>query len=89
MYPGPINNELALGVNTAVGHYRFGASARRDLQTGKMVAVDFAGAYEDECFIFSSNLFRRYTSIDGDNGATTVLFQITFKTVGTFGFHAF
>ncbi len=87
--PGPTNNEIALGVNTALGHYRFGASARQDLQTGKMVSLGVAGAYEDECFIFSTNLFRRYTSLDGDNGATTVLFQITFKTVGTFGFHAF
>jgi LPS-assembly protein len=46
-------------------------------------------SYEDECFIFSGNVYRRFTSIGGDNGATTVLLQITLKTVGTFGFHAF
>ena len=45
--------------------------------------------YEDECFIFDANVSRRYTSLNGDNGATLVLFQMTFKTVGQFGFHAF
>jgi LPS-assembly protein len=45
------------------------------------------GTYEDECFIFDVNFSRRYTSIDNDNGGTTILFQITLKTVGQFGFH--
>ena len=36
-----------------------------------------------------ANVGRRYTSYAGDNGSTLVLFQITFKTVGQFGFHAF
>ena len=45
--------------------------------------------YEDECFILDANVARRYTSLNGDTGATLVLFQITFKTVGQFGFHAF
>jgi hypothetical protein len=33
--------------------------------------------------------YRRFTSLSGDHGATAVLFQITLKTVGQFGFHAF
>ncbi len=88
-FPGPARNEIALGLNTTLGRYRFGAYARRDLQSRKMVGVGLSGAYEDECFAFSTNFFRRYTSLDGDSGATTVLFQITLKTVGSFGFHAF
>ena len=32
--------------------------------------------------------YRRYTSYNGDNGSTTVLIQMTFKTVGQFGFKA-
>jgi LPS-assembly protein len=46
------------------------------------------GGYEDECFIFDLRFFRRYTSIANDHGDTAVLFQITLKTVGEFGFHA-
>ena len=39
--------------------------------------------------IIDAEFYRRYTSLYGDNGATTVLIEITFKTVGQFGFHAF
>ncbi len=53
-----------------------------------MVSVAVSGKYEDECFAFSTTFYRRYTSLDGDDGASTILFQITLKTVGTFGYHA-
>jgi hypothetical protein len=32
-------------------------------------------------------LYKRYTSIGNDHGDSAVLFQITLKTVGQFGFH--
>ena len=44
--------------------------------------------YEDECFIFDLRLYRRYTDINGDNGATSILFLLTFKTIGQFGYRA-
>ena len=46
------------------------------------------GTYDDECFTFDVNFSKRYTSLNGDSGNTIILFQITFKTVGQFGFHA-
>ena len=61
---------------------------RRDLQTSQMVAVGADAVYEDECFIFDLRYSRRYTSFNGDNGSTTFLVQLTFKTVGQFGFNA-
>ena len=61
--------------------------ARRDLTLNKFVAVGAHATYEDECFIFDVNFFRRYTQINNDHGGTTILFQITLKTVGQFGFH--
>jgi hypothetical protein len=42
--------------------------------------------YEDECTIFDFLIFRRYTSINGDHGNTTVLFTLTLKTVGQVNF---
>ena len=60
---------------------------RDDVNLGKLVAIGARATYEDECFIFDANLYRRYTSINNDNGGTTILFQITLKTVGQFGFH--
>jgi LPS-assembly protein len=82
-------NELALGANSSFGRWRLGGYGRRDLARNEMVAAGAEGAYEDECFIFDIRFDRRFTSLDGDNGNTTVQFQITFKTVGQFGFHAF
>lgn len=82
-------NELALSTGANYQNYRLSAFARRDLALNKMVAAGLRATYENECFIFDANLTRRYTSLLGDNGATLVLFQLTFKTVGQFGFKAF
>jgi LPS-assembly protein len=80
-------NEVNLNVSSRFGKFKFTGNARRDLQTSTMVTVGADAAYEDECFIFDIKLYKRYVSINGDHGDTTVLFQITLKTVGTFGFH--
>lgn len=81
-------NEGTLGVSARYQNWRVSAFARRNLQTGTEVVNGLRAGYEDECFGFDVSLSRRYTSINNDNGATTLLFQITFKTVGQFGFNA-
>jgi LPS-assembly protein len=81
-------NEITLGASSNWGQYRFSGFARRDLQTNQMVAVGTDAIYEDECYILDLRFFRRYTSFNGDNGSTTLLIQMTFKTIGQFGFKA-
>jgi LPS-assembly protein len=81
-------NEVTVGVSSKWNDYRFAGYARRDLATNRMVSVGADAIYEDECFIFDLRLYRRYTSINGDNGSTTVLFLLTFKTIGQFGYRA-
>ncbi len=81
-------NEITLGASSKWGRYRISGYMRRNLSTNKMVAIGADAAYEDECFIFDVRLYRRYTSINGDNGSTTLLFQLTFKTLGQFGYRA-
>jgi len=44
-------------------------TAVRDLATNQMVLAGADAIYEDECFIFDLRLYRRYTNINGDNGA--------------------
>ncbi len=80
-------NEVMAGINSQFGRYKLGATARRDVNTNKMVSAGLRATYEDECFIFDANFIRRYTSLNGDNGASIFLLQITLKTVGQFGFH--
>jgi len=81
-------NEVTLGASSNWGQYRFGGWARRDLQSNKMVGLGANATYEDECYILDFRFFRRYTSFNGDRGSTTVLVQMTFKTIGQFGFRA-
>ncbi len=80
-------DEITLGASSAYGPYKVSGYVRRDLTLSKFVGMGAHATYEDECFIFDINFFRRYTSINGDSGGTTLLFQVTLKTVGQFGFH--
>ena len=79
--------EVEFGFNSQRGPFRFSGFARRDIHDNQMVAIGARGTYENECFIFDANFFRRYTSILGDNGDTTILFTVTLKTIGQFGFN--
>jgi LPS-assembly protein len=81
-------NEITLGVSSTLGHYRFNGWMRRDLQLKQMVAAGADAAYEDECYILDFRFYRRSTSFNGDNGSTTVLIQVTLKTIGQFGYKA-
>ncbi len=87
-------NEASLNVastigKTETGQYRLSAYARRDLTTNAMVVAGGRATYEDECVILDLSAYRRYTTLNGDSGSTTVMLQITLKTVGQFGYHAF
>ncbi len=81
-------NEITLGGNASFGQYRFDAGVRRDLTTNQMVSANADAIYENECLIVDFKFYRRYTSVNGDNGSTTLLVQLTFKTIGEFGFSA-
>ena len=81
-------NEITLSAASHIGNWRFSAYGRRDLENSQMISAGVHATYEDECFIFDAHFDRRYTSIDGDHGASYLLFSLTFKTVGQFGFNA-
>ncbi len=81
-------DEIGLGFNSRVGRWRFGAFARRDIETEKMTSAAASAAYEDECFIFDVRFQRRFTEVDDGRGDTSLLFRLVFKTVGELGFSA-
>ena len=78
------SNEGTLGLSSQFLKYRLSTFARRDLATNRFVALGGDAAYENDCFIFDVSFVRRYTTINGDSGDTSILFSITFKTLGTF-----
>jgi LPS-assembly protein len=81
-------NEVTVGATSKWGNYRLSGWARRNIQLSQMVAVGADAAYEDECYILDLRFYKRYTSYNGDHGATTALIQMTFKTIGQFGYKA-
>ncbi len=81
-------NEVTVGATSKWGNYRLSSWARRNIQLSQMVAVGADAAYEDECYILDLRFYKRYTSYNGDHGATTALIQMTFKTIGQFGYKA-
>jgi LPS-assembly protein len=80
--------EASVGLASKFSPWKISGSVRRSLETNQMVGIDAGGSYEDECFIFDVRYYRRYTSVLNDQGDSAVLFNITLKTVGEFGFHA-
>ncbi|HTR16971.1 MAG TPA: LPS assembly protein LptD [Acetobacteraceae bacterium] len=80
-------NEASLSVSSTFRNWTVSAYGRRDLATGQLVAIGADGRYENECFIFDINFNRRYTDILNDGGDSTLLFMLTFKTVGQLGFN--
>ncbi|OJW23351.1 MAG: hypothetical protein BGO51_15920 [Rhodospirillales bacterium 69-11] len=81
-------NEVTLSASSTWGNYRLSTFARRDITNDRMVSLGGDVAYEDECFILDVQFYRRYTSLNNDNGSTAVLFLFTFKTLGQFGYRA-
>jgi len=82
-------NEVSLNASTQLfDHYKASGFVRRDLNSSRLTATGLRGTYEDECLIVDLNYSRRYTSLNGDNGASLFLIQLTFKTVGQVGYNA-
>jgi LPS-assembly protein len=81
-------NEVVLGFSTSWGQYKFDGFAQRDLASKQMVAAGFDAIWQNECLILDLRFYRRYTELAGDHGSTTLLLQVTFKTIGQFGFRA-
>ncbi len=81
-------NEVLAAVSSDWGQFRVQGFARHDLSRKRMVAYGADLIYEDECFIFDLRVYRRNTSLNNDNGSTTVLLLFTFKTLGEIGYRA-
>lgn len=93
-YLTPVRNrdEVALGITQQIGHWRFAAYGRYDLDLNRGVTLSASAAYEDECFLLEARFLRRFAE-DPATGAqypanTILLFRIGLKTIGDIGFRA-
>jgi LPS-assembly protein len=79
--------EVTAQLSTAYGPWSVTAGVQRNLQTGQFDNASFTGTWQNDCFGMSLLYAERFTSFNLDTGSTLVLFQLTFKTLGTFGFN--
>ena len=77
--------EVTGNVSTHFGGYTISVNGRQDLANGQPVSAGIEGKWENECVIFDIFANRRFTSIAGDNGDTTVVFTLTLKSLGGLG----
>ncbi len=81
-------NEALAGLTTYWGQWRLTGFAQRDLARNQMIAAGADLVYENECLILDFHFYRRFTELAGYGSSTTFLVQVTFKTIGQFGFRA-
>ncbi len=81
-------HEISLSAATDVGAWTATAGVVRNLQTGTFDSASFTAGWQNNCTAVNLILFKRFTSFNLDTGSTTVLLQITFKTLGNVGFSA-
>ncbi|MBB2200270.1 LPS-assembly protein LptD [Gluconacetobacter tumulisoli] len=80
-------NELTLGASTNWQHYHLSGFVRRSLAREQFVAMGGNAGYQNDCFAFNIMYIKQYTSIGGQQRNSTIMFTLTFKTIGSFGIH--
>ncbi len=81
-------HEFSANVASTVGQWSVSAGTTRNLQTGGFDSASFTAGWQNDCTAINLVYYQRFTSFNLDDGSTTVLVQITFKTLGNVGFSA-
>ncbi|MEK7246291.1 MAG: hypothetical protein AAB223_09765, partial [Pseudomonadota bacterium] len=66
-------------------NWRFNVASLQDLQSNDLRALLLNATYEDECFIFAATARRSFFYDRDLKPDDSVVFRLTFKTLGEFG----
>ncbi|MGC9271207.1 LPS-assembly protein LptD, partial [Acidiphilium sp.] len=81
--------EITLGASTTlVPHWSFSGATQRNIETGQFDNAALTATWQNECTAVNISFYRSFTSFNYDHGTTTLLINITLKTLGNFGFSA-
>jgi LPS-assembly protein len=80
--------EFTASAATSWGDWSLRAGTERNLATGKFDNANFNAGWQNNCFGVNLVYYQQFTSFNLDNGNTTVLIQLNFKTLGNVGFSA-
>lgn len=78
-------SELTLGASTDWDNWHASAFGRRSLSRKENVVIGGSAGYRNDCFSMDVIYLKQYTDINNEGNVDTVLFMLTFKTLGTFG----
>ncbi|CAK7192032.1 LPS-assembly protein LptD [Commensalibacter sp. Nvir] len=78
-------SEISYGASTDWDHWHASVFGRRSISRKENVALGGSLGYRNECFSLDTIYFKQYTMINGEENSDTLLFMLTFKTLGTFG----
>ncbi|MCQ9156086.1 LPS-assembly protein LptD [Acidomonas methanolica] len=78
-------SEISGGFSSTWRNYHLSVFGRRSLARHQFVSLGGDIGYSNDCFGLDILAIKQYTSIGGQQRNTTVLFNFTFKTIGTFG----
>jgi len=81
-------HEATASAASNFGPWTLAAGTARNLATGTFDSASFSFGWQNECMAVTMSYYQRFTSFNLDDGSTTVLLQITFKTLGNVGFSA-
>lgn len=84
IYYKPVS-ELTVGAASNWDNWHIAAYLRRSLSRKESVAVGGDAGYQNDCFGLDVMYLKQYTTIGGQQSNSTVMFSLTFKTIGTFG----
>ncbi len=81
--------EITAGLNTTLwAGWSASGAVQRNLATGQFDNAALAATWQNECTAVNITFYRRFTAFNGDHGSTTLLLNITLKTLGNIGFNA-
>jgi LPS-assembly protein len=81
-------SEATFGLTTNYKGWSFNGAFQQNIQTGQLDSTNVGIGWQNDCLGLSLNYVHSNTTIAGENGSTTVLFTVTFKTIGAIGFNA-
>jgi LPS-assembly protein len=81
-------HEVSASAASNFGPWTVSAGTTRNLASGTFDSAEFSAGWQNECLAVTLNYYQRFTSFNLDDGSTTLLLQITFKTLGNVGFSA-
>ncbi|RFD20191.1 LPS-assembly protein LptD [Komagataeibacter melaceti] len=84
IYYKPVS-ELTVGAASNWDHWHLAAYLRRSLSRNESVSVGGDAGFQNDCFGLDVMYLKQYTTIGGQQSNSTVMFSLTFKTIGTFG----